>query len=91
MLESNYKFYISFENSLCSDYVTEKFFNILKYNIIPITLNGVDMSEIAPPNSYIDFDIEHGQFKQGQLQIWTERSHADIWKSETSREIKKTF
>ena len=63
MLESNYKFYISFENSLCSDYVTEKFFNILKYNIIPITLNGVDMSEIAPPNSYIDFDIEHGQFK----------------------------
>ena len=63
MLESNYKFYISFENSLCSDYVTEKFFNILKYNIIPITLNGADMSEIAPPKSYIDFDIEHGQFK----------------------------
>ena len=60
MLESNYKFYISFENSLCSDYVTEKFFNILKYNIIPITLNGVNMSEISPPNSYIDFDIEHG-------------------------------
>ena len=25
-----YYFYLSFENSLCDDYITEKFFNILK-------------------------------------------------------------
>ena len=28
---------------------------------------------------------------QGQLQEWTEHSHTDLWKSKTSREIKKSF
>lgn len=53
MLENKYKFYLSFENSLCSDYVTEKFFNVLKYDVIPVTFNGADMTSIAPPHSYV--------------------------------------
>ena len=53
-MEQNYKFYLSFENSVCEDYVTEKFFNILQYNVIPVTYNGARMAEIAPPHSYID-------------------------------------
>ena len=54
MLEQNYKFYISFENSICSDYVTEKFFSILQYNIVPVVYGGADYSQIAPVHSYID-------------------------------------
>ena len=35
MMEQKYFFHLSFENSFCKDYITEKFFNVMKYNIIP--------------------------------------------------------
>ena len=54
MIERNYKFYLSFENSVCKDYVTEKLQTILNYNIIPITLGGANYSHIAPPHSFIN-------------------------------------
>lgn len=54
MLNTSYKFYFSFENSLCADYITEKFWKVLKINVIPVVLNGVDMTQHAPPHSYID-------------------------------------
>ena len=39
---------------MCDGYVTEKFFNILRADMIPVVMNGADMSKIAPKNSYID-------------------------------------
>ena len=54
MLESKYKFYLSFENSICTDYVTEKFFRIIVRKIVPVVYGGADYSSIAPPHSYID-------------------------------------
>ncbi|XP_042872436.1 alpha-(1,3)-fucosyltransferase C-like [Penaeus japonicus] len=54
MLEKRYKFYLSFENSLCRDYATEKFFKILKLDIVPIVYGLANYSAIAPPHSYID-------------------------------------
>lgn len=53
-MNNNYKFYLSFENSVCQDYITEKFFNILQYDVIPVVLNGADMEKVAPPHSYIN-------------------------------------
>lgn len=53
MLDKHYKFYLSFENSLCTDYVTEKLFNILKLNVIPVVLGSANYSEVAPPHSVI--------------------------------------
>ena len=35
-----YKFYFAFENSFCKDYITEKFFQILNYDIIPVVYGG---------------------------------------------------
>ncbi len=42
-----YKFYFSFENSVCKDYVTEKFFDSFlpnKHPIVPVVLGGADYS-----------------------------------------------
>ena len=54
MLEKSYKFYLSFENSICLDYVTEKVWNILKLNVVPVVLGGADYKKLLPPKSYID-------------------------------------
>ena len=34
--------------------MTEKFYNILPYNVIPVVYNGANMSLLAPPHSFID-------------------------------------
>ncbi|XP_069119130.1 alpha-(1,3)-fucosyltransferase C-like [Argopecten irradians] len=52
----NYKFYASFENSFCEDYMTEKSFNLFaqKIDSIPITRGSANYSIFLPPGSYID-------------------------------------
>lgn len=54
MIEKTYKFYLAFENSICRDYVTEKFFNSIARNLVPIVLGGANYSAIAPKHSYIN-------------------------------------
>ncbi|XP_045620495.2 alpha-(1,3)-fucosyltransferase C isoform X1 [Procambarus clarkii] len=54
MLNSHYKFYLAFENSLCQDYVTEKFFNKLRLDVVPVVYGLGNYSASAPPHSYID-------------------------------------
>ena len=54
MVNRKYKFYFSFENALCKDYVTEKMFNALKLNTIPVVFGGANYSNILPPGSYIN-------------------------------------
>lgn len=54
MLSRDYKFYLSLENSLCTDYVTEKLFNTLNYDVIPVVYGGANYSHLLPANSYID-------------------------------------
>jgi alpha-1,3-fucosyltransferase len=39
---------------VCEDYVTEKYYNIMKYNLIPVTYNGANMSLYGPPHSSIN-------------------------------------
>jgi len=53
-VERDYKFYLSFENSICDEYVTEKFYEMMGRNIIPVVLGGANYSSIAPPHSYIN-------------------------------------
>ena len=52
-----YKFYLSFENSFCIDYITEKYWNNpLSLNIIPVVMGGAsyENEQLAIPGSFID-------------------------------------
>ena len=54
MLANTYKFYLSFENSVCNDYVTEKFYEILAHDLVPVVYGGINYAKVAPPHSYIN-------------------------------------
>ncbi|XP_063609079.1 alpha-(1,3)-fucosyltransferase C-like [Penaeus indicus] len=53
-LGNSYMFYLAFENSVCEDYVTEKFFKALAMDVVPVVLGGANYSSMAPPNSFVD-------------------------------------
>ncbi|KAH7678303.1 Fucosyl transferase family protein, partial [Aphelenchoides avenae] len=50
-----HRFVLAMENSVCEDYVTEKFFRI-KQLIVPIVLRQKDYLHIAPKGSFIAAD-----------------------------------
>ena len=50
----NYKFYLAAENSLCPDYVTEKFYRGFLNDVVPVVYGGADYSHYAPTHSYIN-------------------------------------
>ncbi len=37
-VDKDYKFYLSFENSLCDQYATEKFWRRMGQNVLPIVM-----------------------------------------------------
>ena len=39
-LASEYRFLFAFENSRCQDYITEKFFEALQYDVIPVVMGS---------------------------------------------------
>ena len=54
ILEKKYKFYLALENSICPDYVTEKMYEALKHNIVPVVFGGSDYKVMFPKDSFID-------------------------------------
>ena len=53
-ISDGYQFYLSFENSLCKDYATEKLFRALASNVVPVVMGGANYSKIVPPRSVIN-------------------------------------
>ena len=54
MLQNDYKFYLSFESGICKDYISEKLWHVMQYDVVPVVLGGAAYAEMLPPNSYID-------------------------------------
>ena len=54
MISTQYKFYLSFENSLCSDYITEKFFRYYNLDVVLVLRGGADYKKLLPDGIYIN-------------------------------------
>ncbi|XP_053611990.1 alpha-(1,3)-fucosyltransferase C-like [Plodia interpunctella] len=59
LVKRDYYFYLSFENSIATDYVTEKLLIALNNYAIPVVYGGADYSRFLPPGSYLNAR-EHG-------------------------------
>lgn len=53
---NEYNFFLAFENALCEDYITEKFYENFKYDTVLVARGGLESNykELMPPNTYID-------------------------------------
>ena len=51
-----YKFYLSFENSFCDDYITEKYWDTpFEHDMVPVVMGGANYdSRVAIPGSFIN-------------------------------------
>ena len=54
LLKNDYKFYLSFENSFCKEYVTKKLWHVMSVDIVPVVLGHANYSHWLPAHSYID-------------------------------------
>ena len=63
MINKDYKFYLSFENSFCTDYITEKFFQYYSSDTLLVVRGGADYNKLLPKESYIN-TAEFDTFKE---------------------------
>ncbi|KAL3852022.1 hypothetical protein ACJMK2_015711 [Sinanodonta woodiana] len=54
VMAKDYKFYLSFENSLCKDYITEKFFKYFPLDFITVQRGHSDYDSMLPNDTYIN-------------------------------------
>ncbi|XP_046575106.1 alpha-(1,3)-fucosyltransferase C-like [Haliotis rubra] len=54
MLQDTYWFYLSFENSFCKDYITEKLYKVFNDACVPVVRGGADYKHLVPNGTYID-------------------------------------
>ena len=58
IISQKYKFYLAFENSICKNYLTEKFFDILRFDIVPVVYGDGAYETYIPKSGYINaFDF----------------------------------
>lgn len=77
-VEKDYFFYLAFENSICKDYVTEKFFNAMNHSVVPIVLGGANYTQMAPVHSHInayqDYKNDAGQLAKYLNDLMTNKA-----------------
>ncbi|KAK7065913.1 hypothetical protein SK128_023869 [Halocaridina rubra] len=78
-----YLFYMTMENSLCDEYITEKLYHPLKYGLVPVVYGSANYSKFLPPNSFINArdyhprelaqlltDLQRNPVEYGRYHLW---------------------
>ena len=47
-IDQKYFFYLGFEDALCTDYITEKFFHYYNRNVVVVVCGGADYDRLLP-------------------------------------------
>ena len=96
--EEKYKFYLSFENNECKDYVTEKLYKVFQFDIVPIVMGGVNYDDVAPPHSYINVKDFETPYDLGKYLHYLHNNHTAymeyfLWKKDyfTTLELDSAF
>jgi len=53
-IDQKYFFYLAFENSLCTDYITEKFFHYYTRDVVVVVRGGADYDRLLPNDTFIN-------------------------------------
>ncbi|CAM1296049.1 FUT4 (predicted) [Pycnogonum litorale] len=79
ILATKYKFYFSFENSICKDYITEKFYKVIPIDVVPVVYGGGDYKSVLPHDSYIDVSNFTSVYKLAQYLLHVGGSFPDYF------------
>ncbi len=105
-LMKGYKFTLAMENSLSSDYVTDKFFDPLTVGSVPVYRGSADVRELAPhPESYIDAadfespahlaqylkELDRDDAAYARLHAWREKGFSPAFRAHLERLREPTF
>ena len=55
-INTTYRFYLSFENSFCTDYVSEKFFRLFvkRLHVVPVVRGGAEYGKFFPRGAFVN-------------------------------------
>lgn len=59
IIQRDYKFVLSLEQTLCSDFVSERFFWVLTSGAVPVVYGKANYGKLAPPHSHINVNDFH--------------------------------
>ena len=62
-----YWFYLAFENSICNDYITEKFWRTLDLKTVPVVMGGGNYLRDAPEKVFCSYTKHSKVFQSNRL------------------------
>ena len=78
-LAESHLFYLAFENSLCEDYITEKFWLALQVGMVPVVRGPPPESyrRVAPPKSFIHVEEFEGPQALAEYLLYLSRNREE--------------